>query len=42
MEDKNILLVDDVFTTGSTIQEASRLLKQNGAKQVWAVVVARE
>ncbi len=42
IKDKNILLIDDVFTTGSTIEEASRLLKQNGAKQVWAVVVARE
>jgi competence protein ComFC len=42
VKDKNILLVDDVFTTGSTIDEASRVAKQNGAKQVWAVVVARE
>jgi ComF family protein len=42
IRDKNILLIDDVFTTGSTIEEASRLLKQTGAKHVWAVVVARE
>jgi len=39
---KNILLIDDVFTTGATIDEAARILKQNGAKQVWAAVVARE
>ncbi|MDD5221267.1 MAG: phosphoribosyltransferase family protein [Candidatus Pacebacteria bacterium] len=45
MEDikgKNILLIDDVFTTGATIDEAAKILKQNGANQVWAAVVARE
>jgi ComF family protein len=39
---KKILLVDDVFTTGSTMNEAARILKKNGAKEVWGVVVARE
>ncbi len=39
---KKILLVDDVFTTGSTINEAARILKENGAKEVWAITIARE
>lgn len=36
-----VLLVDDVYTTGSTMQECARVLKAAGARQVWGVVVAR-
>jgi ComF family protein len=39
---KIIFLVDDVFTTGSTIEEAAKVLKTAGAKEVWGVVIARE
>ncbi len=38
---KKILLVDDVFTTGSTMEEAARVLKEAGAKIVIGIVVAR-
>ncbi len=38
---KRILLVDDVFTTGATINECARVLKENGAKQVWSLTIAR-
>lgn len=38
---KNILLVDDVWTTGATMSECCKILKQNGAKQVWGLVLAR-
>ena len=37
---KNILLVDDVMTTGYTLSEAARLLKRSGASSVYALVVA--
>jgi competence protein ComFC len=40
VKEKSILLVDDILTTGSTIEECSRVLKQAGAKRVFAVVVA--
>jgi len=39
---KRIFLVDDVFTTGSTMEEAARVLKIAGAREVWGIVVARE
>ncbi|MCX6737810.1 MAG: phosphoribosyltransferase family protein [Candidatus Parcubacteria bacterium] len=42
IKDKNILLVDDVFTTGSTMEECSKILKQNCAQSVWCAVVARD
>ena len=38
---KTVLLIDDVKTTGATIEEAARVLKREGAKRVWAAVVAR-
>jgi ComF family protein len=36
-----ILLVDDVYTSGATVNECSRILKRGGAKQVLVVTLAR-
>lgn len=42
IRNKKILLVDDVYTTGSTMEECARVLKESGAKEVIGIVVARE
>ena len=37
----NVLLFDDVFTTGATMRAAGKVLKQAGATFVWAITMAR-
>lgn len=39
---KKIIIFDDVSTTGQTFLEASKVLKQNGAKTVWCVSIAKD
>lgn len=41
IENKKICLVDDVFTTGSTVRECCRVLKKAGAKEVKVLTFAR-
>lgn len=38
---KNILLVDDVATTGNTLNECARVLKSGGAEAVFCVTLAK-
>lgn len=38
---KKVLLVDDVWTSGSTMRECCKVLKRGGVEQVWGVVLAR-
>ena len=38
---QRIILVDDVWTTGATMRECARVLKENGVKEVWGVALAR-
>jgi len=40
-ENKNVVLVDDVLTTGTTANEVARLLKRHGAKTVSLWIMAR-
>lgn len=38
---KTVLVIDDVFTTGATLNECAKILKQSGAARVAALTVAR-
>jgi ComF family protein len=41
VENKTVLLVDDVTTTGMTLNEAAKVLRKAGAKEIWGVVIAQ-
>lgn len=41
LEGRSLLLVDDVMTTGATVSECARVLKEAGAAGVFVVTVAR-
>lgn len=41
-KNKNIVLVDDIATTCSTLEECSSVLKNAGAKKVFCAVLARD
>ncbi len=41
VEDRRLLLVDDVFTTGATVEEAARVLRAAGAASVDVLTLAR-
>jgi ComF family protein len=41
VQGKRILLIDDVCTTGATLEACSHALKRAGAKSVWALTLGR-
>jgi len=36
---KNVLLVDDLVTSGATMLEAAKILKRNGVEKVWGIAL---
>ena len=42
LQDKKIILFDDIYTTGSTVNECSRILIKNGAKEVLVLTLAKD
>ena len=41
LKDKRIVLVDDVFTTGATVENISKILKKAGAKEIVVLTLAK-
>ena len=37
---RNVLLVDDIYTTGSTVERCASLLKKAGAENVWFLTIS--
>jgi competence protein ComFC len=40
IKNRNIIIIDDVTTTGATLKEIKKIIKQNGAKKIVAFTVA--
>lgn len=42
VKEKKIILIDDIYTTGSTVNECSKVLKQAGAEEICVVTIAKD
>ena len=42
IQNKRVLIIDDIYTTGSTVNECSKVLKQAGAKSIGILTIAKD
>lgn len=42
IKNKNIILFDDIYTTGATINEISKKLKEAGARRIFVLILAKD
>lgn len=40
-KNRKFIIFDDVYTTGSTLKEGARVLKNKGIKEIWGLTIAR-
>ena len=41
LRQKNIIIFDDIATTGATLNECAKVLKNAGAKEIWGLAIAK-
>ena len=41
IRNKKIILLDDIYTTGATVNEISSKLKEAGAKEILVLIIAK-
>ena len=39
---KRVVLLDDIYTTGSTIEECARVISESGAGEIFVIILARD
>lgn len=42
IKDKRVIILDDIYTTGSTVNECSKSLKQNNVKEILVMTIAKD
>ena len=42
INNKKVILIDDIYTTGSTVNECSKMLKQAGARNILVLTIAKD
>lgn len=42
IKDKNVLLVDDIYTTGATVKECKKMLQFAGSKNIGTIIIAKD
>lgn len=42
IKNKKIIIFDDIYTTGSTLNAISKILKENGAKEIIVLTIAKD
>lgn len=42
IQNKKVLIIDDIFTTGSTVNECSKIIKQAGATNIGILTIAKD